>query len=132
MTRRTERVSHELMRELSELIVEEVDDPRVAEVTSITSASVAPDFSVARVYVSALGTEEEERATLEALNSASSMLRKLLGERMKLRRIPKLVFQLDRTIEAGAEMDSLIDEVLAEDWKRSRRRESGRAGESGS
>ena len=131
MSRRTERVSHELKRELSELLTEEVDDPRVAKVTSITGVEVAPDFSTARVFVSTLGGDEEKRATIEALKSASAMLRKMLAGRMTLRRVPKLIFQIDRTIELGAEMDSLIDTVVAEDSVRARRRESGRPGTGG-
>jgi len=131
VSRRTDRVSHELMRELSELLVEEVDDPRVAKVTSITGVEVAPDFSTARVFVSVLGSSEEKKLTIGALKSASVMLRKMLASRMALRRVPRLDFQLDLTIELGAEMDSLIDTVVAEDSQRARRRESGRPGVGG-
>jgi ribosome-binding factor A len=131
LSRRTERVSHELKRELSELLIEEVDDPRVAKVTSITGVDVAPDFSTARVFVSSLGSDEEKQATIDALKSASAMLRKMLAGRMTLRRVPKLIFQIDRTIELGAEMDSLIDTVVAEDSVRARRRDSGRSGTGG-
>ena len=126
MTRRTDRVSHELMRELSQLIADEVDDTRLAPVTSVTSVQVAPDFSTARVFVSVLGSPEEEQSTLLALRSAAAMLRRLLAERMTLRRVPRLDFQLDRSIEQGVEMESLIDAVVAEDSRHARRRESGR------
>jgi ribosome-binding factor A len=113
------------------LLIEEVDDPRVAKVTSITGVDVAPDFSTARVLVSSLGSDQEKQATIDALKSASAMLRKLLAGRMTLRRVPKLIFQIDRTIELGAEMDSLIDTVVAEDSVRARRRDSGRSGTGG-
>ena len=126
MTRRTDRVSHELMRELSQLIAEEVDDARLAQVTSVTSVQVSPDFSTAKIFVSALGGPEEEQSTLLALRSAAAMLRRLLADRMTLRRVPRLDFQLDQSIEQGAEMESLIDAVVAEDSRHARRRESGR------
>ena len=119
MTRRMERVNFTLRKELGNLIAEEVSDPRLAELTSITSVDCASDLGKARVYVSVMGDEEVRRSSLEALRSASGRLRNLVKRRVRMRRIPYLEFIADSTLEDGAEILALIDRVKEEDLRRS-------------
>jgi ribosome-binding factor A len=103
-SRRQSRVGDLLREELADLILREVHDPRLAEITSITHVDVAPDLSSARVHVSILGTEAEKVQTLQGLEAAASFLRRSLKERLDLRRIPLLAFVRDESIEGGARL----------------------------
>lgn len=119
MTRRMERVNFTLRKELGNLIAEEVSDPRLAELTSITSVDCASDLAKARVYVSVMGDEQVRQSSLEALRSASGRLRNLVKRRVRMRRIPALEFMADSAIEDGADILALIDRVKEEDLRRS-------------
>ena len=114
MQYRSDRLAHELKNEVSNLIAREVRDPRVGFAT-VTEAKVSPDLSHARIYVSVLGSSEEQRMTLAALNRAAGFLRRALGTRLKLRKSPQLSFTLDQTIERGARMAQIIAQVARED-----------------
>jgi ribosome-binding factor A len=110
-SRRQSRVGDLLREELADLILREVRDPRLAEITSITHVDVAPDLSSARVHVSILGTEAEKAQTLQGLEAAASFLRRGLKERLDLRRIPLLAFVRDESIEGGARLLALMKEA---------------------
>ena len=114
-----ERVNFTLRKELGNLIAEEVSDPRLAELTSITRIDCASDLGKARVYVSVMGDEQVRRSSLQALRSASGRLRNLVKRRVRMRRIPALEFVADSTLEDGAEILALIDRVKEEDLRRS-------------
>lgn len=108
---RIERVNSLLRQEISELVHRSVKDPRLAGLVTITRVVVTPDLTLARVYVSVLGSAEEKEATLAALVSAAPYLRRELRSRLTIRRLPALVFRHDDTIESGSRILSLIDEV---------------------
>jgi ribosome-binding factor A len=114
MQYRSDRLAHELKNEVSNLIARELRDPRLGFAT-VTEAKVSPDLSHARIYVSVLGSTEEQRATLAALNRASGFLRRALGTRLKLRKSPQLTFTLDQTSERGARMAQIIAQVAGKD-----------------
>jgi len=114
MQYRSDRLAHELKNEVSNLIARELRDPRLGFAT-VTEAKVSPDLSHARIYVSVLGSTEEQRTTLAALNRASGFLRRALGTRLKLRKSPQLTFTLDQTIERGARMSQIIAQVTGAD-----------------
>lgn len=116
-SRRMERVNASLRRELGELIRGELKDPRLSRFTSITHVDCSADLGVARVYVSVLGEETERASSIEALQSAAGLLRHRLKERMLLRRMPRLEFMPDHSMEDAADMLALIDRVSAEDAK---------------
>lgn len=113
MSRRTEQVSEEIQRHISELLLREVRDPRIGFAT-VTRVDVSPDLEHARVYVSVLGAEEEERASLRALRNASGFLRTALGKQMRMRRVPELRFEADRTTRQAIRISQLLDEVSSE------------------
>jgi ribosome-binding factor A len=118
MTRRTERINHTLQRELGDLIAQELSDPRIPRITSVTGVECSPDLAEARVSVSILGSADERRHALEALASAAGFLRRALGDRIRMKQVPRLTFAIDTKIEQAAEMLALIDSVAAADRKR--------------
>ena len=97
-----------IRRDLSEILRKEMRDPRLAMVT-VTSVEVARDFSVAKVFVSAIGTREEKAAALKALQGASGFLRGMLGRMLEIRTIPQLVFRYDTGIERGIRMFEVLE-----------------------
>lgn len=111
MSRRMGRVNELLREELSMLLLHDLKDPRVAALTTVTHVETSPDLEHARVYVSVMGTEEERDGAMKGLKSAEGFLRRSLAGRVKMRRVPALAFELDTSMERGAEMLALIDRV---------------------
>lgn len=113
MSKRLARMNEYLKRELSELIRTQVRDPRVGVVT-ITGVDVARDLGSARVFVRELGGEADLAETLAGLQAAAPFLRGQLGKFMRVRRVPELRFQEDRSLEGALRIDRLLSEVLPE------------------
>jgi ribosome-binding factor A len=116
-TQRLERVEHEIVRELSELIHEELKDPRIGFVT-IIGCEVSPDLRSARVFASPMGDKRVQSATMQGLESAAGFLSVELGKRMRMRRTPTLTFVRDDSIARGVRMTTMIDEVQRLDESR--------------
>ncbi|MBO4766655.1 MAG: 30S ribosome-binding factor RbfA [Lachnospiraceae bacterium] len=104
-------VSQEVRRELSKLILEEVKDPRVAQLTTVTDVYVAPDLKTAKVYVSVFGDEKTKKDTFAGLKNAAPFLRSMLAKNMNMRHTPQLFFVQDDSLEYGMKMDALIDSI---------------------
>ena len=103
------RVTSDIKIALSELL-REVKDPRVSKLISIVKLDVSGDMSYATVYVSAIEGNEKTQESVKALNkSASGYLRRELGSRMKLRKVPELRFVADNSIENSAHIQRIID-----------------------
>ena len=111
MAYRIERVNHLIRQEVSQLLQRQVKDPRLGSFVSVTEVSTSPDLKYARIYVSRIGGGEEKQETLDGLAAAAGFLRNELARRLELRRIPELRFQWDNSIERGARLLNLIDEV---------------------
>ena len=118
MDRRGGRVNHTIQRELGILIAKELNDPRLSPMTSVTHVDVNRDLSIAKVYVTVLGADAEREDSLEALRSATTRLQMLISQRIEIRKMPRLTFILDDQLQTGADMDQLIDKVIAEDSRR--------------
>jgi ribosome-binding factor A len=101
--------------ELARLLLHQVRDPRLSGVVTVTSVQVASDLSLARVFISSLGDEEEKKLAMEGVNSASGYLRKELAHRVSVRRVPRLEFLRDDSIQEGVEILHLIKKVNDED-----------------
>ena len=108
------RVNGEVERELS-AIIRELKDPRIALMTSIMDVYVAPDLKTCRIYLSVLGSEEEQQETMKGIASAKGFIRRELAHRLNLRNTPELTFMLDQSIERGIEMSKRIDDVIRHD-----------------
>lgn len=111
MTYRIERVNNLIRQEISQLLQRQVKDPRLGGLVSVTEVVTSPDLKHARVFISRMGSEEEKKETLEAMAAASGFLRNELAKRLKLRHTPELDFQWDVSIEHGARILKLIDQV---------------------
>jgi ribosome-binding factor A len=115
MTMRTTRVGELLRAEIAELLLREVKDPRVGRgMVTITEVQVSPDLRRAVVYVSHLGTEAERGEALAGLQASAPFLHRELVHRLSLRNVPELVFRFDPSIERGARLAELIQQVSAE------------------
>jgi len=87
-----------------------MSDPRVQGAT-ITEVQMTPDLRMARVYVTSLGTEKEQKAALTGLQGAQGFLRHELATNLSLRCVPELVFFLDNAWESASRIDSLLEEI---------------------
>jgi ribosome-binding factor A len=111
---RQEKLGELITAELSDLIRTRVKDPRVG-FASITRVEVSGDLRHAKVFVSVMGTDEEQAATIKGLKNAGGFLRHELAQRLTLRYMPELAFKLDTSIEEGARILDLINQVERED-----------------
>jgi ribosome-binding factor A len=111
---RQEKLGELIAAELSELLRNRVKDPRVG-FASITRVEVSGDLRHAKVFVSVMGTPEEQAATMKGLRNATGYLRHELAERIVLRYMPEINFRLDTSIEEGARILELIRQVEEED-----------------
>lgn len=114
-TKRNERAGSEYQKELANLIINELKDPRIPLLTSVTAVEITPDLSHAFCFISVFGKQEEKEACLEALEKAKGYLRKRLASLVKLRISPALHFKLDDSLEKGMAMDKLIAQTRAKD-----------------
>ena len=111
MSRRMGRVNELIREELSVLLLHELKDPRIVALTTVTHVETSPDLEHARVYVSVMGSDEEQSGVMRGLKSAEGFLRRSLAARVTMRRVPALTFALDTSMERGAQMLELIDRV---------------------
>ena len=114
-SRRTERVNAILRQKLSEIIAREMKDPRLALITTIVRVGVSRDLRYAKVFTSVLGSPQESKAAVEALNAASGFLRRELTARLTLKTVPYLSFVPDDSIEKATYLLNKITEVRSED-----------------
>ena len=113
-TNKLGRINEDIGRELSALL-RDVKDPRVQQgMISIVAVNTTPDLKFAKVYLSVLGLEDEKRME-KGLGAASGYLRRELGRRLNLRNTPELTFVLDKSIEHGARMSKILQELIIED-----------------
>ncbi|WP_297631360.1 30S ribosome-binding factor RbfA [uncultured Clostridium sp.] len=104
------RINEEVKKEVSNLIQNEVKDPRLTAMISVTDVDVTRDLSFAKVYVSIFANSQEEKEeNLKALKGASSFIRREVGRRVKLRAVPQIIFELDESIDYGMKIDALIE-----------------------
>lgn len=99
------------MRELSSIIRQEIKDPRIHMMTSVTAVEVAPDLKTCKAYISVLGSDEEKADTIAGLKSAEGYVRRQLAKTLNLRNTPQIFFILDESIEYGVNMSKLIADV---------------------
>ena len=110
MTQRTDRIDQLLREEIGAILTRDVQDPRIGFVT-VTEVDTAPDLSTARVWVSIIGQPEERERALRALEHAMPFVRRELGSRIRLRRIPELLVRADDTAQRGTRVLQLLAEL---------------------
>lgn len=113
MSTRPARVGDQLRQELSELLAREVHDPGIGFLT-ITHVKVTPDLQTARVYYTTLGDEKARQGSRRALERAAPFLRRQIGRRLRLKRVPELEFFFDEAIERGDRIEQILQEISAQ------------------
>ncbi len=108
--KRAERVSDQMKQEIADILMRKIKDPRIGFVT-VTDVDLADDLRNAKVYVSVYGGDEEKKASLLGLKSASPFIRSELGKRIRMRYVPELLFRFDATVERGAHIMELLREI---------------------
>lgn len=108
------RINSEVQRELSGIIRNEVKDPRISPLTSVTSVLVAPDLKTCKAYISVLGDEDQAKETLAGLKNAEGFIRSQLARNLNLRNTPEIRFIWDQSIAYGVEMSRKIEELMEE------------------
>lgn len=106
--RRRQRVAEEIQRRASQFIREELKDPRLGFLT-ITGVDVNSDLTQAAIYVSVLGDEAERSQTMDALRSARGLIKRDIGDWLRIRTVPEITFKLDTSIERGARILGLME-----------------------
>ncbi|MDX6725011.1 MAG: ribosome-binding factor [Solirubrobacteraceae bacterium] len=106
---RMRRVDQAMRQVLGDALAQDLKDPRVGFVT-VTDVKTSTDLRHARVYVSVLGDEDTQAATLEGLRSAHGFLQGRVAGELRLKRTPELRFELDETAVRAARLERLIDE----------------------
>lgn len=111
MTLRNERVRKTLMKEISDIILKSVRDPRITGVVSITDVEISHDNSFAKVFFSVFAPEDKKEKTIKALEEHVSQIRYELGKRIRLRLTPELRFIPDDSLERGTKVNEIIDKI---------------------
>ena len=111
--KRSDKVADLIQKEISEMLVRSIKDPRVGFVT-ITRVSVSEDCRLAKVYFSVMGTVVEKERSMKGLDSAKGYVRRELGRRMTLKHIPEIVFKFDPSIEYAIHLGEVFDHLQQE------------------
>lgn len=109
-----QRLEQDVKVALSNIIAYDVKEPSVTGLISVTDVKITPDQKYAKVYISVFGKQNKEKV-IEALKKATGFIKIELGRKVRMRNIPALQFELDDSIEYGAYMDKVIDEVIKKD-----------------
>ena len=114
MSRRVDRINGLIRVEISRLLSREIKDPRLSGLLTITQVSTSSDLRNAKVYLSVLGTDEENTAALRGIQSAATFMRKQLRERLRLKYVPFLTFEIANSMETSDHIFRLMDQARQE------------------
>lgn len=113
MSLRSNRVGEQMKKELGEIIGRKIKDPRIGFVT-VTDVQVTGDLQQAKVFISVLGDEEQRENTLKGLAKAKGFIRSEIGQRIRLRKTPEIIFEFDESIDYGNRIDTLLYQLKEE------------------
>ena len=111
--KRADRVGDLIRQVIGEMLLRDLNDPRLAAVT-LTGVEVTADLKTATVFFSAMGSQVQEEASLHGLQSAAGYIRKKLGRELRLRFVPDLLFKVDHSFDYGSRIDRLIQTIKEE------------------
>ena len=110
---RASRVGDQIQAELASLLTRDVHDPGIGFIT-ITRVKLSPDLQQARVYYTLIGDDKAKRESGRALDRATPFLRRQVGQRLRLKRVPELTFFYDESIEQGDRVERILQELKME------------------
>lgn len=105
------RINEEVKKAVSDIIRNDINDPRLSSMVSVTKVDVTNDFKFAKVFVSVFGEEESKQETLKALKSSSKLIKREVGRRVKLRSTPEIIIELDESIERGMHINEILSNL---------------------
>jgi ribosome-binding factor A len=109
--RRPDRVAEAIRTEVATFLSQDVKDPRVVGLVTVTGVDVTRDLRSAKVFVSILGSDTERAATFEGLDSVASHLRARVGRALRLRLAPEITFKEDESIARAARIETLLSQI---------------------
>ncbi len=112
--KRTDRISEEIKKELSS-VIRELKDPRIPMMTSVVKVDVTNDLRYAKAYISIMGNDEQKKEAIKGLTAAAGFVRREIGSRIKLRCVPEFSFTIDTSIEYGAHINQLLNDISSKD-----------------
>lgn len=112
---RTRRISEEIKKVVSNLLLFELKDPRISRMTSVTSVDTTNDLRYTNIYISVYDPNADIDQTIEGLNKAKGFIRKEIGKAIDLRYTPEPIFIKDQSIEKGVYLTNLIKKVNEND-----------------
>ena len=110
---RVEKLQELIKQEISDIIFNELKDPRIGFVT-VTSVACTEDLREAKIYVSIMGDEKAARESLHGLNSSLGFVRREIGRRIRLRFTPEISFALDASLDYSDHIQRLLNEIHKE------------------
>jgi ribosome-binding factor A len=113
LSQRTDRLDSQIRAELMQIFQRDMADPRIGFAT-VTRVDTAPDLTLARVWVSVYGPDADAQTTIGALTDAAGWLRHRLGERLHIRKVPRLEFRADESIAGGDSVLRMLRDLDAE------------------
>ena len=111
---RINKINDQLMREIS-TIIRELKDSRIPLMTSVISVSATNDLRYAKVRISVMGDQKVQKDAMDGLKSAAGFIRREVGNRMKIRYSPEIIFELDHSIEYGAKINKILNDVRGDE-----------------
>jgi ribosome-binding factor A len=108
--KRADRVADRIMAEMSDILLKEVSDPRIGNLT-ITGVKVSDDLRQARIFFVEMGHDTCQSETREGLEHAKGFIRKELGRRLQLRHVPEIVFSVDSSFAYGSRIEKILAEL---------------------
>lgn len=112
---RSERIKQQILREVNDILLKDVKDPRVQNIT-LTDVEITGDLQIATLYYSSLNELASERESVQkGLDKATGLIRSELGARLSLYRTPEVIFKRDESIDYGNKIEELIRQVKNED-----------------
>ena len=107
---RLNRINEELRKELSSILAYDLKNPNITGMLSVTKVKITPDFKYAKVYVSILNSKNIDK-TMQGLKESAGFIRSKIAKTINLRITPELVFEIDDSLEYGARIDSILNDL---------------------
>jgi ribosome-binding factor A len=108
---RSGRINEEIKKNISSIIQNKVKDPRISAMVSVTRVDVTRDLSYAKVYISIFGNDKAKKETFEALKNSEKFIRSELGHSVRIRHVPQVIIEMDKSIEHGMHINTIIQEI---------------------
>jgi ribosome-binding factor A len=106
------RINEEIKKELSEIIRNEIKDPRIKDtLVSVVNVDTSSDLKICKIYISVMGDKEQKENVIEGLKNASGFIRREIARRINLRNTPEFIFKLDDSIEYSIHLSRIMDEI---------------------